>query len=284
MDVKFDYAPLDDIRLHYATAGTGERLVVLLHGFPEFWYSWRHQVAALADGYTVVAPDMRGYNRSDRPTKVSDYTIDKLVGDIVDLIGYLGHEKAAVIGHDWGASVAWALAAKRPDVVWKLGALQVPPIPVWKRNQTAAQYMASWYMFFFQLPVLPEALLRSGDHAKLVRALREHVPVGVFSDANIDEYKRAWSQPGAITAMLNYYRANIVRRLFGGSGVPAKIDLPTLFIYGEKDRAILPATVAGIADVVSGPYYEHRIPGAGHWVQHEAADEVTGVIRTFLNC
>src|SRR5258708_7486506 len=152
--ISLAYANVGEIRLHYATAGNGEKLVVLLHGFPEFWYSWRHQLVALSDDYTVVAPDLRGYNLSDRPANTVDYAIDHLVSDIYGLIKHFGREKAAVIGHDWGASVAWAVALKRPEVLWKLGALQLPPIPIWKRNQTAKQFLARWYMLFFQIPAL----------------------------------------------------------------------------------------------------------------------------------
>ncbi|HVF46502.1 MAG TPA: alpha/beta hydrolase [Pyrinomonadaceae bacterium] len=282
-EIEFGYADVGEVKLHYARGGDGERLVVLLHGFPEFWYSWRHQITALSDQYTVVAPDLRGYNLSDKPSDKSHYLIDHLVSDVVGLIHHFGREKAAVIGHDWGASIAWAVAAKRPDVLWKLGAVQVPPIPVWKKNQSAKQFLASWYMFFFQLPFLPEFRLKQNNYARLVAALRTStVERDVFSDEDIAEYIKAWSQPGAITAMLNYYRANILKRILGKGEVPAKVTVPTLFIYGEKDAAVLPATVAGVGEMIDGPYTEHRIPGSGHWVQQEARDEVTGVLRKFL--
>ncbi len=282
--ITFDYADTGKVKLHYAIAGSGEKLVVLLHGFPEFWYSWRHQMVALSDEFTVVAPDMRGYNLSDKPPNTSDYVIDELVGDIVGLIKHLGREKAAVIGHDWGASVAWALAMKHPEVLWKLGALQVPPIPIWKRNQTVKQFFASWYMFFFQLPGLPERVFRQRNFESLEKSLRgSTAEPNVFSDEEIAEYKKAWSQPGSPTAMLNYYRANILKRLFGKGGLPPKIDIPTLFIYGEKDKAVLPQTVAGVGDMISGPFTEHRIANSGHWVQQEARDEVTSVLRKFLD-
>ena len=281
--ISFDYANVGEVKLHYAKAGDGDKLVILLHGFPEFWYSWRHQLAALSDEYTVVTPDLRGYNLSDRPSNTADYEIDHLVGDIVGLIKSFGKEKSAVIGHDWGASVAWALAMKKPETLWKLGALQVPPIPIWKRNQTAKQFLASWYMFFFQLPALPELLFKQKDFVALEKSLRgTTAEPDVFSDDEIAEYKKAWSHPGATTAMLNYYRANIVKRLFGSNEMPPKIDVPTLFIYGERDKAVLPETVMGVGDMVSGPYTEHRIPNAGHWVQQEARDEVTRVLRRFL--
>jgi pimeloyl-ACP methyl ester carboxylesterase len=282
-EIEFGYADVGEVKLHYARAGVGEKLVVLLHGFPEFWYSWRHQIDALSDEYTVVAPDLRGYNLSDKPPNKSDYLIDHLVSDVVGLIHHFGREKAAVIGHDWGASIAWAVAAKQPEVLWKLVAMQVPPIPVWKKNQTAKQLCASWYMFFFQLPFVPEFRLKQNNYAKLATALKTSTAEpNIFGDEEVAEYVKSWSQPGAITAMLNYYRANILKRMFSKHEPPAKVKVPTLFIYGEKDTAVLPATVAGVGHMIDGPYTEHRFPGSGHWVQQEAREEVTGVLRKFL--
>lgn len=282
-NIKYDYAQIGGIKLHYATAGEGEKLVILLHGFPEFWYSWRHQIAALSDEYTVVAPDMRGYNLSDKPTKVSDYEISKLVDDVVGLIRHLGREKAAVIGHDWGASVAWSLAEKHPEYLWKLGALQVPPISVWRKNLTLRQLLASWYMFFFQIPRLPEFLFKLNDFAALENALKNTTAEkDVFSDEDIAQYKKAWSEPLALTAMVNYYRANVLKRFTGAAGKQKKITVPTVFIYGEQDKAILPETVKGVRDVIDAPYEEFHIPTGAHWVQQEASDAVTDILREFL--
>lgn len=282
--IKFDYAQIGGVKLHYAKAGTGEKLVVLLHGFPEFWYSWRHQLAALSDEYMVVAPDMRGFNLSDKPPTVSDYETDKMVDDITGLIRHLGREKAAVIGHDWGATVAWSVAMKSPEYLWKLGALQIPPISVWRKNQSLKQLLASWYMFFFQIPSIPEYLFKLNDYAALEKSLRESTAKpGVFTDEDIAEYKKAWSEPGVLSAMLNYYRANIIKRFLSKPADPPKIKIPTLFIYGEQDKAVLPQTVAGVGDMIDAPYTEVRIPGSGHWVQQEARDEVTVAIREFLS-
>ena len=150
--ISFNDAQIGGVKIHYATAGTGDKLVILLHGFPEFWYSWRHQLVALSEDYTVVAPDMRGFNLSDKPKNVADYDIDKVVDDVTGLINHFGRKNAAVIGHDWGASVAWTLAMKHPEYLWKLGALQVPPPAVLRKNMSLRQFLASWYMFFFQIP------------------------------------------------------------------------------------------------------------------------------------
>lgn len=282
-EITFEYAQVGGVRLHYAKAGEGERLVILLHGFPEFWYSWRHQLTALSDEYTVVAPDLRGYNLSDKPTKVSDYEIDKTVDDVVGLIHHFGREKAAVIGHDWGASAAWALAAKHPEYLWKLGALQVPPPSVLRKNFSFRQFLASWYMFFFQIPMLPEHLLKLNDFALLENALKNSTAEkNVFTDEDIAKYKKAWSEPFAPTAMLNYYRANILKRFFSKPAETPKIKVPTVFIYGEQDKAILPETVRGIGELIDAPYEEFRIPTAAHWVQQEAAEAVTDILREFL--
>lgn len=282
-NIKFDYAQIGGVKLHYSTAGAGEPLVVLLHGFPEFWYSWRHQITALSDEYTVVAPDMRGYNLSDKPTKVSDYEIDKIVDDITGLIRHFGREDAAVVGHDWGGSVAWALAQKYPEYVRKLAALQTPPISVWKKNLTFKQLLASWYMFFFQIPVLPEFIFKLNDYAALENALKNSTAEkNVFTDRDIAEYKKAWSEPFALTAMLNYYRANVLKGLFAKTENQPKIKVPTVFIYGERDKAILPETVKGVGAAVDAPYEEFHIPTSAHWVQQEAQEAVTEILREFL--
>ena len=278
-----DYAQIGGVKLHYATAGEGDRLVILLHGFPEFWYSWRHQITGLSEDYKVVAPDMRGYNLSDKPEKISDYEMDKLVDDITGLIRHFGYKTAAVIGHDWGASVAWALAQKHPEFLWKLGALQVPPIPVWKKNQTLKQLLKSWYMFAFQIPVLPEMIFRINDYAVLEKALKKSTAEkNIFTEADIAEYKKAWKEPGALTAMLNYYRANIFRRFFTNTADTAKIKVPTVFIYGEQDQVIMPESVRGIGEMIDAPFEEFHIPTSGHWVQQEAAAAVTEILREFL--
>ncbi len=282
-EINFDYAQIGGVKLHYATAGDGEKLVILLHGFPEFWYSWRRQIVALSDEYTVVAPDMRGYNLSDKLPRVEDYDMNNLVDDVTGLIRHFGREQAAVVGHDWGASVAWAVALKHPESVWKLCAMQVPPMAVWKKNQTFKQFFASWYMFFFQIPRLPEWLMSRNDFALLANGLKTSTAEkGIFTDKEIAEYKKAWSEPGALNSAINYYRANIVKRLFGKSSMEEKIKVPTLFIYGEKDSAILPETVAGVGKFIDAPFSEIRIPDAGHWVQQEAAEIVTDSLREFL--
>jgi pimeloyl-ACP methyl ester carboxylesterase len=285
--IKHDYAQIGGVRLHYARAGFGEKLVVLLHGFPECWYSWRHQLLTLAQqqDYTVVAPDMRGYNLSDKPPRIKDYKIEKLVDDVTGLIRHLGRERAAIVGHDWGASVIWATAQRHPEYLWKLAALQVPPWPVWKKNLTLRQFFASWYTFFFQIPYLPEWLIKRNNYAMLEDVFKNTTAVkGIINDTDIAVYKKAMSEPGALTAAINYYRANIWSRFFSKDDemVKRRIKVHTLFIYGEKDHAVLPSTVKGVKEFIDAPYKEVHIPHSAHWVQQEAKEEVTKALIDFL--
>ncbi|HEX9931134.1 MAG TPA: alpha/beta hydrolase [Pyrinomonadaceae bacterium] len=282
-NLKHDYAQIGGVRLHYVTAGEGEKLVILLHGFPEFWYSWRNQIPVLSETYTVVAPDLRGYNLSDKPANVGDYEIGKIVDDVLGLIRHFGREQAAIVGHDFGAAVAWRLAQKHPESIWKLCAMQVPPVSVWRKNQTLRQFLASWYMFFFQLPFLPELFLSANDYAALEKSLRKtSARPDVFTDEVIEEYRKSWRETEKMTSPLNYYRANILKRFFGKQSTGEKIQVPTLFIYGEKDHAILPETVRGVSEAVEAPFSEFRLPEAAHWVQQEAADDVNEVLLDFL--
>jgi len=202
---------------------------------------------------------------------------------VTGLIRYFGREKAAIVGHDWGAIVAWSIAQKHPESVWKLCAMQVPPTTIWKKNQTFKQLLATWYMFFFQIPALPEWLLSRSDFALPANGLKTSTAEkNIFTAEDIAEYKKSWREDRALSSALNYYRANILQRLFGGESADEKIKVPTLFIYGEKDAVILPETVQGIGDIIDAPYSEIRIPDAGHWVQQEAAEIVTDSLREFL--
>src|SRR5256714_5948002 len=285
------YAQVGGVRLHYAECGAGERLVLLLHGFPEFWYSWRHQLVALGDRYRVVAPDLRGYNLSDKPRRVEDYRIDHLMDDVTGLVRHFGAREAAIVAHDWGAIIAWAIAEKYPEYVWKLVTMQVPPIPVWRKNLSLRQALKSWYMLFFQLPWLPEWYISAGDFKSLDSMFKNpSVRPGSFTDTDISMYKEALRKEGALTAGINYYRANIFS-LFKGRRRRREVEelsderirVPTLFIYGERDFAIVPETVRGVGDYVDAPYREVRIATSGHWVQNEAPLEVNAALGEFLD-
>ena len=286
--IQHGYAQVGGVRLHYAQHGHGERLVLLLHGVPECWYSWRHQLMALGEHYTVVAPDLRGYNLSDKPPRVEDYSLDRLVDDVTGLIRHFGRSEAAIVGHDWGAGVAWAVALKHPEYVWRLAALQVPPLAVWLRNMTFKQALRSWYMLFFQIPRLPEWLLSRNDFAAIDKMFRDTVMrPGTITETDIAVYKKALREPGALTAGINYYRANFFSRFFQRrdkqqDADEAPIKMPTMFIYGERDHAIVPETVRGVGYYIDGPYSEVRLANVGHWVQQEAQQEVTAALSSFL--
>ncbi len=287
--IRHGYTQVGGVRLHYAERGGGDRLVLLLHGFPECWYSWRHQLMALGDRYHVVAPDLRGYNLSDKPPRVEDYRMELLVDDVLGLVRHFGAREAAIIGHDWGAGVAWAVAQRHPEYVWKLAALQVPPMAAWRKNLTLKQALRSWYMLFFQIPWLPETLISAGDFAVIERAFKTTVArPGSFTDADIAVYKKALREPFALTAAINYYRANFTR-LFLKRRKPAeelsdgRIRVPTLFIYGEQDHAIVPETVRNVGAYIDAPYREVRIAASGHWVQNEALAEVNTALGQFLD-
>lgn len=295
MEIRHGYAKANGIRLHYAESGGGENLVILLHGFPEFWYSWRHQLTALGKRFHVVAPDMRGYNLSEKPPRVEDYTTNVLADDVIGIMDHFGAAQASIVGHDWGAGVAWAVAQTYPERVSKLVVLQVPPAAAWRANLSVRQLLRSWYMFFFQLPRVPEWAIRRNRFGGLDRVFKEKVGrTGSFTDADVETYKEALSQPGALTSAINYYRANVFRIMRGTKTAAIepsvevtkrdkRIRVPTLFIFGEQDFAILPQTVRGVEDYIDAPYSELRIPDSGHWVQNEAAEEVNAALVEFLS-
>ena len=271
----------NDIRIHYVTQGTGP-LIVLLHGFPEFWYSWRHQIPFLASlGYTVVAPDLRGYNDSDKPTK--GYNVSTLVRDIVGLIKGLGYEKAIIVGHDWGGVLAWAFAMRYPQMTEKLIGLNAPPPWTYAREmRTWKQLRKSWYVFFFQLPWLPEYLLGRNHAAMIARMLRgSAVQKSAFPEEALQRYREAMSKPRALASSLNYYRA-LFRHPRANRGLfSARVSAPTLLIWGTQDIALDIAMTYGLEQWVPNIQIK-RIPDSGHWVQQEKPDLVNQYLQEFL--
>jgi pimeloyl-ACP methyl ester carboxylesterase len=284
--IRHGYAQIGDVRLHYAERGGGDRLVILLHGFPECWYSWRHQLMALGERFHVVAPDMRGYNLSDKPPRVEDYRMERLVDDVTGLVRHFGAQQAAIVGHDWGASVAWAVAQKYPEYVRKLAAMQVPPASAWAENITFRQLLKSWYIFFFQLPMIPEWWISRANFAGLERTFRQTARPGTFTTADLAIFKSAMREPGALTSGINYYRANFgslfSRRKPPEGETDGRVRAPTLFIYGERDFAIVPETVRNVGAHVNAPFRELRIAASNHWVQQEFPAEVNAALSSFL--
>ena len=283
-DLRHGYAELDTVRLHYVEAGSGP-LVVLLHGFPEFWFAWRRQIDALAAaGFRVVAPDMRGYNLSSKPVGVASYSLPLLAADVRDLIVERGSEDGArLAGHDWGGLVAWATASYHPASIRRLAILNMPhPQRMLEGLRTARQLRKSWYILFFGLPWLPERLLRLRRFEALRAPLERDARAGAFTPADIDRYVEAWSQPRALTAMLGYYRATLRARLRRESDELAPVTAPTLIIWGERDRHLgaelaqpHPADVPNLERVV-------RRPGASHWVAHDEPELVSRLLIEFF--
>jgi pimeloyl-ACP methyl ester carboxylesterase len=283
-DLRHGYAELDTVRLHYVEAGAGP-LVVLLHGFPEFWFAWRDQIDALAAaGFRVVAPDMRGYNLSSKPPAIASYALPLLAADVRDLIAERGGEDGArLAGHDWGGLVAWATAAHHPACIRRLAILNMPhPRRMLEGLRTAQQLRKSWYILCFGVPWLPERLLSLRRFEALRRPFEHEARAGAFSPSDIDRYVEAWSQPGALTAMLGYYRATIRARLKRESEDLAPVTAPTLVIWGERDRHLgSELAEPHAADV---PQLERvvRVPTASHWVAHDEPELVSRLLIEFF--
>ena len=272
------YAQSGDVELHYVEAGDGP-LVLLLHGFPEFWYGWRQQIAPLVEaGFRVVAPDLRGYNLSSKPDGYDAYTADKLADDIRGLIRALGEESAMVVGHDWGGSVAWTLAGNHPEVVDRLVILNAAhPRKLNEGLKNPRQLLRSWYFFYFQSPKVPERRARRRHWRFFKRFLRDARPP--YTPEEIERYVDAWSQPGAATAMIDYYRAAV--RLGSKQGELAPISAPTLVIWGQGDRYLGPKLAEPHHEDVPDLRIE-RLPDASHWVHHDEAERVNELLVDFL--
>ena len=265
------------VNLHVVQAGPVDGpLLILLHGFPEFWYGWQHQIIPLAErGFRVWAPDQRGYNLSDKPAGVAAYTLDTLAADVVALIDAAGRQKAVVVGHDWGAAVAWWVAATQPTRVARLVVLNVPHPAVMKRFalRQPGQMLRSWYIGFFQLPWLPETLARLGNYSFLSRTLHSSSRPGTFSDNDLRWYRLAWS--GALPTMVHWYRAAL--RYPPARNTAIRITVPTLLIWGTQDRFLgrdMAQPSIDLCDTGRLIFFEN----ATHWVQHEEPDRVTALI------
>ena len=280
-DVREGFAEVNSVRLHYVEAGSGP-LLLLLHGFPDFWYSWRYQIPVLARaGFHVVAPDMRGYNLSDKPRGWRSYAADHLAGDIAGLIAHFGAERAHVVGHDWGAAVTYMTAMQHPQLVDRVGILNVPhPRRMLEGLRRPRQLLRSWYMFFFQIPWLPETLAPRGDFGLWRRVLKADAPAA-FSDADLDRYVEAWSQPGAVESMLNYYRAALRQSPRRALDRMSVIEAPLLVIWGEQDRALGSELAEPDPKWVPKARVE-RLPEASHWVQLDAPERVNELLVDFL--
>lgn len=273
-------------RLHVVTRGAADAPpVVLLHGFPDLWYGWRHQLAPLADaGFRAVAPDLRGYNLSACPPRVEDYALDRLADDVAAVIrAHAGPDgRAHVVGHDWGGVIAWHLAARHPALVDRLVILNAPhPARFRELLASSSQALRSWYVAFFQLPRLPEGLFAASGRALLRRTLRTmHLRPGAFTPADAAVYDTAFAGPGALRAAIDYYRA-FVRRGTRSAADDTALVQRTLLVWGTADPALLVANTEGLARWVPDLRVV-RVEGAGHWVQADAPDQVNAALIAFL--
>ena len=282
LKTNFVRVPTNGIQLNVAQAGPVDGpLLIFLHGFPEFWYGWRNQIEHFATlGYRVWAPDQRGYNLSDKPDAISDYTLDTLAGDIVGLIDAAGCARARVVGHDWGAAVTWWLALKHPERVERAAILNVPHPAVMGRmlSRSFSQLLKSWYMFFFQIPRLPEAVIRRNHYAAAARSLVATSRPGTFSQADLDRYVEAWSRTDGLRTMIHWYRA--LGQKPSRMGNP-RVRMPLLMIWGARDR-FLGREVAQPSIALCEDGRLEFIEEASHWVQHEEPARVNALLEKFL--
>ena len=282
--LRHEWRCVNGIRLHCVIAGQGP-LIVLLHGFPEFWYSWRNQIPVLAAHFTVVAPDLRRYSLSDKPARIKDYELPTLVADVVELIRSFGADQAIVAGHDWGGAIAWEMALTRPDVIRRLIILNAPHPRLFVQNliMNPRQMLRSWYTGFFQLPVMPEALFRAENYRAIERVFRRTaVHKERFTDEVIEQYIQAAAQPGALTSAINYYRANARRGLLSLAASGSVVRSPTLVIWGEQDMA-LGKELNDRLDHYAPALTLRFIPDASHWVQQDRPDLVNRYMLHFIH-
>ena len=271
-----------NVRLHAIAAGPKDGpVVVLLHGFPEFWYGWRRQIEPLADaGFRVIVPDQRGYNLSSKPSGVAAYALTELVSDVIAIADQLGQEKIFLAGHDWGAAVAWSTALLYPQRIAKLVVLNVPHPSVMRRfmMKHMRQMLRSWYIFFFQLPYLPEAFFSAFHFLVGARSLLRSSRPGTFSAEDLNQYRTAWSQPGALTAMINWYRALFRTR----AKFPDKtVRIPTRILWGERDAFLL-AEMAHESLRYCKDAELFTFANASHWLQHEEPARVSELLIDFF--
>ena len=286
--ITIDWVEANGLRFEVAEAapkgeGNGDRLALCLHGFPELNYSWRHQMPMLAEmGYRVWAPNLRGYGMSDRPEGIEAYRMNTLAQDIAALIDASGAKEVTLIAHDWGALIAWNFAIRQLRPLKHLVILNVPhPKCAQRELKKWRQLRKSWYIFFFQLPRLPERLLGRAGGKPVVEAFRRSaINKALFTDAILEPYRAAAMQPGALTAMVNYYRA-LLRRSDARNVGDGTVHVPTLVLWGEQDIAIDIHTLDGMGDYVPD-LTEVRFPEASHWVQQDVPGEVNAALRGWL--
>lgn len=289
---KEDFADVNGVRLHYVSHGAGP-LIMFLHGFPEFWYTWKNQLAEFGKDHCAVAPDLRGYNLSAKPAELEQYRIEHLVEDVRALAEQLGYARFTLVGHDWGGVVAWAFALAHPDGLDKLIAINAPHPAIFARElrRNPAQQQASQYMFIFRSPQAEELLMADNCRRLVGMVMGRGLEQGYFNETDRRAYIEAWTQPGALTGGLNYYRAARLGPLTGddetgesnriANSESLVVRVPTLVIWGEQDTALLTGNLDGLDQFVPDLTIK-RIPDGTHWVIHEHPEQVHALIRAFI--
>ncbi len=275
------------LRFHVLEAGSGDRLALFLHGFPELAFSWRAQLPLLAQlGYRAWAPDLRGYGGTDRPQGLPAYALEKLMDDVAGLIDASGAKETVLLAHDWGGVIAWYFALRRIRPLSRLVVMNLPHPAVFQRVVRSGwrQRLRSWYVLFFQIPWLPERLMASRNAFAITEAFRGMaVDKSRFPEEVLDVYRQAALRPGALTAMINYYRA-LVRgggqRRQHSLGYP-RIDTPVLMVWGEQDTALGKELTYGTEAYVPNLTLRY-LPNASHWVQQDAPEEVNAIVKEWL--
>lgn len=275
-------AVFNEVEYHLIDEGNGD-VALFLHGFPEFWYSWREQLAVLpASGFRVIAPDLRGYNLTAKPKGVRSYDSYEIAQDVVALIDSLG-TRVHLVGHDWGGVCAWRVARLVPEKLRSLSILNVPhPKAILRSLRKPSQFIKLWYQWVFQPPALPEFVLRRRDYALLRDTMRRAAKrKDAMTDEVLERYAAAWREPGALEAMLNYYRAAYRRSpRVHARATEQRASLPTQMIWGDLDPVFSVETARSSAEFV--PELEFRlVPGAGHFVQWDAPERVNELLLDF---
>lgn len=283
ISLEHHYVATNSVTLHVVQAGPADGpALVLLHGFPEFWFGWRHQIPYFAAaGYRVWAPDQRGYNLSEKPPRIEDYSLDLLAADVASLIAQTGKERVHLAGHDWGGAVAWWVAIKYPHLLHKLAILNVPHPIVARRfaERSWEQRLRSLYIAFFQLPWLPEHLLTT-DGGEVARELLKGTSrEGSFTDGELEEYQRAWLRPRAMASMLNWYRAML--RTHTERLASLRVTVPTRIVWGVHDVAFNRELAALSLEMVDDGDLTF-LEDATHWLQHDEPHRVNELLFEFF--
>jgi pimeloyl-ACP methyl ester carboxylesterase len=280
MEISSQFYQVNGITLHAATAGSpAGKVILFLHGFPEFSLGWKKQLLFFAEkGFFAVAPDQRGYNLSSKPKGVKAYRIENLVADVVDLIKQLSTQKIILVGHDWGGGVAWEVAGQHPELIEKLIILNMPLLKVMRQTlkRNPRQMLRSWYAGFFQIPFFPEWFGSLFNFKILEKSMISSANKNTFSRQEMIAYKTAWRNPGAVKAMINWYRAYKYSQ-------PAlkRISIPTLILWGKKDKFLLPE-MAEKSNLLCSKGKLILIEDATHWLHHEKVAKVNQLIQNFL--